>query len=87
MACTTSQATITSLRDISSRHGLSEIFVSDNGLQFSSHNLKGFVLTIGLCIVHSAPYKPSTNGQAERVVQTLKTAIKQAQATQIGVSV
>lgn len=41
---------------------------------------------MGLCIVHSPPYKPSTNGQAERVVQVLKTAIKQAQATQIGVS-
>ena len=34
----------------------------------------------------SAPCKPSTNGQAERVVQILKSAIKQAQATQMDVS-
>ena len=48
-------------------------------------NLNGFVLTKHLHRT-SAPYKSSTNGQAERVVQILKSAIKQAQATQTDVS-
>ena len=86
MASTTSSATITALRDIFSRHGLPEILVSDNGSQFSSTEFERFCANNGIMQRTSAPYKPSTNGQAERVVKILKSAIKQAQATQTDVS-
>jgi len=78
MSSTTSTATIDALRQIFSRHGLCEILLSDNGPQFVSQEFETFC-----AIVHktSAPYKPSTNGQAERVVRILKTAIKQAQCS------
>ena len=46
--------------------------------QFCSNN--------GILHRTSAAYKPSTNGQAERVVQILKSAIKQAQLTNKDVS-
>ena len=86
MPSTTSLATITALRDIFSRHGLPEILVSDNGSQFSSTEFERFCSNNGIMHRTSAPYKPSTNGQAERVVQILKSEIKQAQATQTDVS-
>ena len=86
MTSTTSSATITALRDIFSRHGLPEILVSDNGSQFSSTEFEQFCANNGIMHRTSAPYKPSTNGQAERVLQILKSAIKQAQATQTDVS-
>ena len=86
MTNTTAQATITALRDIFSRHGLPEILVSDNGSQFSSTEFERFCSNNGIIHRTSAPYKPSTNGQAERVVQILKSAIKQANATKADVS-
>ena len=86
MTNTTAQTTITSLRDIFSRHGLSEILGSDNGAQFSARDFEQFCSSNGILHRTSAAYKPSTNGQAERVVQILKSAIKQAQLTNKDVS-
>ena len=82
----TAGTTITALRDIFSRHGLPEILVSDNGSQFTSKEFEKFCVTNGIVHRTSAAYKPSTNGQAERVVQILKSAIKQAQLTHTDVS-
>ena len=86
MTNTTAQTTITALRDIFSRHGLPEILVSDNGAQFTAREFEQFCSNNGILHRTSAAYKPSTNGQAERVVQILKTAIKQAQLTNRDVS-
>ena len=81
MVNTTGKTTVTVLRDIFSRHGLPEILVSDNGPQFTSAEFEQFCKRNGISHRTSAAYKPSTNGQAERVVQILKQAIKQAQIT------
>ena len=81
MTTTTAGTTITALRDIFSRHGLPEILVSDNGSQFTSREFEKFCVNNGIVHRTSAAYKPFTNGQAERVVQILKSAIKQAQLT------
>ena len=86
MTNTTAQTTITALRDIFSRHGLPEILVSDNGAQFTAREFEQFCSNNGILHRISAAYKPSTNGQAERVVQILKTVIKQAQLTNRDVS-
>ena len=81
MNTTTSKATINVLREIFSRQGLPEILVSDNGPQFTSYEFQEFCTHNGILHRTSSPYKPSTNGQAERVVQILKSALKQAQLT------
>jgi len=69
---TTVRTTITALRDIFSRHGLPEIIASDNGPQFTAKEFQQFCSNNGILRRTSAAYKPSTNGQAERVVQILK---------------
>ena len=78
MSSTTSAATVNALRDIFSRQGLPELIVSDNGPQFVSKEFESFCQQNGIMHRTSAVYKPSSNGQAERVVQILKSAAKQA---------
>ncbi len=69
MSSTMSQNTIEALRALFARYGLPEQIVSDNGAQFTSQEFCDFVEA-------SAPYHPSTNGQAKRFVQTFKRAMK-----------
>ena len=73
MSTTSAKATVTTLRDIFSRHGLPEIIVSQNGPQFTATEFEQFCTSNGILHRISALYKPSTNGQAERVVQILKS--------------
>jgi len=75
----TSSATIKVLREMFSRYGVPEIVVSDNGPQLVSQEFEQFCAMNGIVHRTSAVYRPATNGQAERVVQILKTAIKQAE--------
>ena len=81
MSTTSAKATMATLRDIFSRHGLPEIIVSDNGPQFTATEFEQFCTSNGILYLTSAAYKPSTQGQAERVVQILKSAIKQVHLT------
>lgn len=76
MKSTTSEKTISVLRNIFSRNGLPEQIVSDNGPQFTSDEFQLFVKQNGIKHFRSAPYHPATNGLAERFVQTFKKSIK-----------
>ena len=87
MTSTTATATINALRDIFSGYGLPEIMVSDNGPQFIASEFQQFCRNNGIMHRTSAAYKPSTNGQAERVVQILKSAMVQARFAKQGVNV
>ena len=78
MNSTTSTSTISALRNIFSRHGIPETLVSDNGPQFISSEFKTFCEMNRIHHITSAIHKPSTNGQCERVVQIVKSALKQA---------
>ena len=78
MMTPTAEKTITELRRVFSTHGLPEQLVSDNGTQFTSDVFQQFVKENGIKHVRSAPHHPSTNGKAERFVQTFKNAIKAA---------
>ena len=49
-------------------------------------NFNGFAQVVGFCIVLPHRYKPSINGQAERVVPILKSAIRQALITNADVA-
>lgn len=72
----TSDSTITMLREIFSRNGLPQILVSDNATVFTSSEFKEFCQRNGIRQRFIAPGHPSTNGQAERFVQTLKQKLK-----------
>lgn len=73
---TTSTWCIRNLKEIFCSFGIPNVLVSDNGRQFTSQEFKGFLSDY--CISHrtTAPYHPSTNGQAERFVQTIKKALQ-----------
>jgi transposase InsO family protein len=81
MTTTTSASTINALSELYGRYGLPEILVSDNAAQFMSQEFQDFCARNGVQHRTSSVYKPATNGQAERVVQILKNAIKKAQVS------
>ena len=76
MTTTTAQRTITELRKIFAAYGLPEQLVSDNGPQFVSDDFASFMKMNGIKHIRCAPYHPSSNGAAERFVQTFKRAMK-----------
>ncbi|CAM5099654.1 unnamed protein product [Eretmochelys imbricata] len=78
MQSTAAESTIQKLRGLGSRFGLPEQLVSDNGPQFVSQEFQNFMKANGIHHITSAPYHPSTNGLAERFVQTMKQALKSA---------
>ncbi|CAD5222802.1 unnamed protein product [Bursaphelenchus xylophilus] len=73
---TTSKAVISKLRNLFSIHGIPEQIVSDNGTQFTSSEMANFCRLNKIEQNFSAPEKQSSNGQAERMVQTFKNAIR-----------
>ncbi|UYV68431.1 K02A2.6-like [Cordylochernes scorpioides] len=72
----TATATVRVLRSLFAVHGLPDQVVSDNGRMFVGHEFQEFLRMNGVRRITSAPYHPQTNGQAERVVQTLKQLIR-----------
>nr|XP_034968432.1 uncharacterized protein LOC118083738 [Zootoca vivipara] len=71
----TSAAVIRVLRQLFATHGLPETIVSDNGMAFVSQEFKAFLADNFIRGATSAPFHPSSNGQAERMVRTAKEAI------------
>ncbi|XP_053230834.1 uncharacterized protein K02A2.6-like [Podarcis raffonei] len=69
------RATINTFRKLFVTHGLPDILVSNNGTTFTSAEFKEFVTNDGIHI-HSAPFHPATNSQAERMVHTTKDALR-----------
>jgi transposase InsO family protein len=45
--------------------------LTDNGSCYRSHNFKGVCQRLGLRHIRTRPYRPRTNGKAERFIQTL----------------
>ncbi|GFW83353.1 uncharacterized protein K02A2.6 [Trichonephila clavipes] len=76
MKVTTTKKTIECLRDSFARFGLPRVLVSDNGSQFTSYEFQRFMHKNGIRHKTSAPFKPSSNGQAERYVATLKQSLR-----------
>ena len=66
-----SQATANVMRNIFARYGLQKQIVSDNSPPFQSAEYKEFLRQNGIQRVLVSPYHPSSNGLAERFVQTL----------------
>ena len=76
MKSISSSATIEKLRSIFAIHGLPHKLVTDNGPAFINSEFKTFMDYNGTVHIRSAPYHPSTNGLAERAVQTLKDGLR-----------
>ena len=73
---TTAGKTIERLRETFSQFGLPEQLVTDNGPQFTSEDFAQFTMMNGVKHIRCAPYHPTSNGLAERFVQSLKMALK-----------
>ena len=76
MRNTTATSTILELRRLFASHGIPRQLVSDNGPQFIAAEFMAFMEGNGIKHIRSAPYHPSSNGLAERFVQTFKQAMK-----------
>ena len=70
--------TINVLMTMFSRYGLPEHLVSDNAAIFTSEEFEQFTKVNGVKHIKSAPYHPATNGLAERMVKSFKSAMKSA---------
>ncbi|GBM87345.1 Uncharacterized protein K02A2.6 [Araneus ventricosus] len=79
MKITTTKKTIECLRDSFARFGLPRVLVSDNGSQFTSYEFQRFMQSNGIKHKTSASFKPSSNGQTERYVATLKQSLRAMQ--------
>ena len=75
MNSTTTRATITVLRDLFAKYGLPLQVVSDNGPQFRSSEFQDFLKKNGIKEVKVSAYQPSSNGAAERMVQSVKKSL------------
>ena len=77
MDTTTSTKTIEKLQNLFARYGVPFQLVSDNGPQFKYEEFQMFLKRNGIKHLTSAPYQQwSSNGLAERCVQSFKSAMK-----------
>ena len=81
MENTSSKATIATFRKMISSYGLPDRIHTDNGPQYISEEFKAFIKQNGIQHSLSAPYHPSTNGQAEICVKTFKKMFKSTNAS------
>ena len=75
VSSTSAEATIKKLVDIFAIHGIPEQIISDNGTGFTSQEFEAFMKRHGIVHTRTSPYHPSSNGMAERAVQTFKQGI------------
>nr|XP_037270742.1 uncharacterized protein K02A2.6-like [Rhipicephalus microplus] len=75
---TTAQAVIDVLKSIFARHGIQREVRSDNGPPFSSREFAALAASYGFDHVTSSPNYAQSNGEAERMVRTIKELFRTA---------
>ena len=78
----TSTVVINKLQEFFAHFGLPDTLVTDNGTQFVSVLFTQFCKTNNINHLTTAYYHPSSNGQAERFVDTLKRSLKKQEHDQ-----
>jgi transposase InsO family protein len=76
MKSITATKTINIMTQVFARNGVPSQIVSDNGPTFISKEFIEFMSSNGIKHTKSAPYHPTTNGLAERFIQTFKQSMK-----------
>ena len=72
LSTTISGAVIATMKGVFARHGIPEVVRSNNGPQYSSHEFALFADSYGFQHSTGSPHFPQSNGQEERMVQTVK---------------
>ena len=73
---TSSSGTIECLRRCFANFGIPSKIVSDNAAYFVSDEIRKFYAQNNIELINPAPFNPSSNGLAERAVQTVKSGLK-----------
>ena len=68
-------------------HGQPETLVTDNGSCFTSAESQEFTQRNGIRHIRTSPYHPSSNGLAERSVQTLKNNLRKCLAGEMNTQI
>lgn len=76
MASTGAKNVVKALSDVFLIFGDAKTVVSDNGQPFASEEFESFLNQRQIELIHSPPYCPQSNGEAERSVQTVKNLLK-----------
>ena len=76
LTSTTSIAVIKAFKSVFSRLGVLSVFMSDNGPQFSSKDMKEFASTYGFDLLTSSPLYPQSNGLLSRPSRLLSCCSK-----------
>lgn len=77
LSSTTAEQVVAKLKATFARFGIPEVVVSDNGPQFTSETFQSFSREYDFEHVTSSPHHPSSNGHAERAVQSAKAILRQ----------
>jgi hypothetical protein len=80
LTSTTSTATINALRGLFARYGVPEQVITDSGPQFSSSEFEEFMKRNGVLHKTEAPSHLQRNGLLERLVQSVKSALKKMES-------
>ncbi|XP_058049786.1 uncharacterized protein K02A2.6-like [Ahaetulla prasina] len=75
MTSTTSEALIHALKRVFATHGLPDVLVSDNGPQLTSAAFQACLAKQGIRHATIAPFRPASNGLAERTVRSAKEVL------------
>ena len=78
MSSTTSNSIIHASKAIFARHGIPETLRSNNGAQYSSHEMRDFATTYDFTHITSSPRYPQSNGLAERMVKSVKQLLQRS---------
>jgi len=74
-----SQTVVQCLLDLTSRFGVPQEILTDNGSNFTSKTMEQFYALVGLNPIHTSPYHPQTDGMVERFNATIKRMLMKLQ--------
>ncbi|KAK3107438.1 hypothetical protein FSP39_014641 [Pinctada imbricata] len=74
----TSSYVIAALKSQFAKYGIPDEIISDNGPQYSSREFQEFANCYGFTHNTSSPHYAQSNGQAERMIQTVKRLLKKS---------